>query len=146
MFENSNSPESIRDSNKLSLGDFPKKLRQVAIAYIESEGTKSINEVCQELKLSYNTIKKYIQTHRKKGKDFWELCGTLSYENLKANIPRIDKAFVEKGVEGSAKHCEIFYKRAGLLNEIIQHKHQHIHLHHSAPLPVAIPIIDAEED
>jgi predicted transcriptional regulator len=135
----------INDNKNLKLSDFPKKLRQVAVAYIESEGTKSINEVCQELKLSYNTVKKYIQTYRQKGKDFWELCGTLSYENLKANIPRIDKAIVEKAVEGSAKHAEISYKRAGLLNETFQHEHKHIHLHHSAPLP-AIAVHDLEDD
>lgn len=139
---------------QLSLSDFPRKLRQVAVYILESEAhpRPSIAKACADLDLNYATIKRYLWLCRKKGKDFYSLLNSEAYQSYKDQLYRLDAAVLDKGIEGSAKHAELFYKRAGLLNETVKHthEHKHIHLHHCAPIPVdsgVIPdVTDSQEE
>ena len=130
----------MQDPKKeVSLQDFPKILRHVALVLLDSEHPISLKEACRIAGVNYDVVRVYITRYKKKGKDFWHLCNKENIEKLRESVCRVDRAIVNRAVAGSAKHAELFYRRLGLWKEQVEHKHAHQHLHFSAPLPLWEP-------
>ncbi len=146
MSEHNKLPDTIQDTTKLSLKDFPPILRKIASNLVLSEDNISLAEVCRMTHTNYSSVISALDRCRKKGKDFYALVNDNIDEKLKSGAYRIKSKIFEKGLEDSYKDRELYLKMYGFITETVQHKHQHIHLHHCAPLPAQMPIINVEEE
>lgn len=128
------------EAKKLTLKDFPPLLRKIALVMLESETKMAISDAAKIAQVDADVARQMIYKQRKKGKNFYDLLNKELYEELRNKVHTIDLASYEKGLEGTHKDRELFYKRFGFIQETVQHEHKHIHLHHSAPLPAAIEL------
>ena len=135
----------LDQTRKLTLKDFPPLLRKVALVMLESETKMTITGACTVAKVNAGSAIQLIHRQRKKGKNFYDLLNKELYEELRNKVHSVDLASYEKGLEGTHKDRELFYKRFGFIQDTVTHEHKHIHLHHSAPLP-AIAMSELEEE
>lgn len=98
---------------------FPPELRKLAVFIAQSDEFLSISEYAKRAGLSPNAVRVATFRAKKKGNEFNKLLGTLCNEKLIGYKTQVTKVLLEKALEGSYKHLELYYR---LLGELKQEK------------------------
>jgi hypothetical protein len=131
------SNNSIKSSQfQQDLLKFPPELRKLAAFIAQSDEFLSISEYAKRAGLSPNAVRVSIFRAKKRGNDFNKLLGTLCNEKLIGYKPQVTKVLLEKALEGSYKHLELYYR---VLGELKQEKIDQTNNVNSLTFVVAMP-------
>ena len=98
---------------EIKLSDFPPKLRKIINYIVENKDFYNLDEAINQLGLNPHSISTMKSRLKKKGIVLEDYIYEKRNERLRKYVPYVDNSLVNKAIEGSAKHQELFYKRTG---------------------------------
>jgi methylphosphotriester-DNA--protein-cysteine methyltransferase len=105
------------------LSDFAPKLRKLINYIIENKDFYTLDEAINQLGLNAHSISTMKSRLKKKGIILEDYICEKRNERIRQYVPYVDNSLVNRAIEGSAKHQELFYKRTGDL--VNKHEVEH---------------------
>jgi hypothetical protein len=100
-------------NKEIKLSDFPPKLRKIIDYVVENKDFYNLDEAINQLGLNPHSISTMKSRLKKRGIVLEDYIYEKRNERIRKYVPYVDNSLVNRAIEGSAKHQELFYKRTG---------------------------------